>query len=57
MLGILNYDYRVTSVDAMPELPFKSMMNVGNPDRAFDFQRLPTASASVGPASSSLLTE
>ena len=41
--GILNYDYRVTSVDAMPELPFKIMMNVGNPDRAFDFQRLPHA--------------
>ena len=41
--GILNYDYRVTSVDEMPELPFKIMMNVGNPDRAFDFQRLPHA--------------
>ena len=41
--GILNYDYRITSVDAMPELPFKIMMNVGNPDRAFDFQRLPHA--------------
>jgi pyruvate,water dikinase len=41
--GILNYDHRVTSVDAMPELPFKIMMNVGNPDRAFDFQRLPHA--------------
>jgi len=41
--GILKYDHRVTSVDAMPELPFKIMMNVGNPDRAFDFQRLPHA--------------
>lgn len=41
--GILPYDHRVTSVDAMPELPFKIMMNVGNPDRAFDFQRLPHA--------------
>ena len=41
--GILNFDHRVTSVDAMPELPFKIMMNVGNPDRAFDFQRLPHA--------------
>jgi pyruvate, water dikinase len=25
----------------MPDLPFKIMMNVGNPDRAFDFARLP----------------
>ena len=41
--GILNFDHRVTSVDAMPDLPFKIMMNVGNPDRAFDFQRLPHA--------------
>jgi pyruvate,water dikinase len=41
--GMLDFDHRVTSVDAMPELPFKIMMNVGNPDRAFDFQRLPHA--------------
>jgi len=41
--GILKYDHRVTGVDAMPKLPFKIMMNVGNPDRAFDFQRLPHA--------------
>ncbi|MCA4043613.1 phosphoenolpyruvate synthase, partial [Pseudomonas aeruginosa] len=27
--------------DAMPDLPFKIMMNVGNPDRAFDFAQLP----------------
>jgi pyruvate,water dikinase len=27
----------------MPELPFKIMMNVGNPDRAFDFAQLPNA--------------
>jgi pyruvate, water dikinase len=27
----------------MPELPFKIMMNVGNPDRAFDFQSYPNA--------------
>src|SRR5690606_13806307 len=32
---------RTNSVDAMPELPFKIMMNVGNPDRAFDFANLP----------------
>src|SRR3546814_20117827 len=27
----------------MPDLPFKIMMNVGNPDRAFDFAQLPNA--------------
>lgn len=41
--GLLDYDRRVTSVDAMPEIPFKIMMNVGNPDRAFSFAGLPHA--------------
>lgn len=39
--GELGFDIRQNSVDAMPELPFKIMMNVGNPDRAFDFAQLP----------------
>ncbi|PIJ51838.1 phosphoenolpyruvate synthase [Erwinia sp. OLTSP20] len=36
-------DFEVTSsqVDEMPPLPLKIMMNVGNPDRAFDFACLP----------------
>ncbi|MGO1274200.1 MAG: phosphoenolpyruvate synthase, partial [Pseudomonas helleri] len=33
--GELGFDIKKNSVDAMPELPFKIMMNVGNPDRAF----------------------
>ena len=41
--GLLEFDRRVTSVDAMPEIPFKIMMNVGNPDRAFSFAGLPNA--------------
>ncbi|MGM0984020.1 MAG: phosphoenolpyruvate synthase [Pseudomonadota bacterium] len=41
--GLLAFDRRVTSVDAMPEIPFKIMMNVGNPDRAFSFASLPNA--------------
>ncbi len=32
---------RRLQVDQMPALPLKIMMNVGNPDRAFDFARLP----------------
>lgn len=39
--GALDFDIRTNSVDSMPDLPFKIMMNVGNPDRAFDFQSLP----------------
>ncbi|SEM27247.1 phosphoenolpyruvate synthase [Halomonas caseinilytica] len=41
--GLLEFDRNVTSVDAMPEIPFKIMMNVGNPDRAFSFAGLPNA--------------
>ncbi|CAN0570940.1 unnamed protein product, partial [Ectocarpus sp. 12 AP-2014] len=41
--GLLEFDCKVSSVDAMPEIPFKIMMNVGNPDRAFGFASLPHA--------------
>ena len=41
--GQLNFDISRNKLDAMPELPFKIMMNVGNPDRAFDFQAYPNA--------------
>ena len=39
--GHLDYVIREFKLDAMPELPFKIMLNVGTPDRAFDFQFLP----------------
>ncbi len=38
---ILPFEVLTSKVDEMPELPIKVMMNVGNPDRAFDFARLP----------------
>nr|WP_283101668.1 phosphoenolpyruvate synthase [Halomonas populi] len=41
--GLLDYECKTSSVDAMPEIPFKIMMNVGNPDRAFGFASLPNA--------------
>lgn len=41
--GMLDFDISTNELDAMPELPFKIMMNVGNPDRAFDFQGYPNA--------------
>lgn len=41
--GELEFEHRVESLDKMPELPVKIMMNVGNPDRAFSFSQLPNA--------------
>ncbi|MBN7820668.1 phosphoenolpyruvate synthase [Bowmanella yangjiangensis] len=40
---VLDFDVVTSRIDAMPDLPLKIMMNVGNPDRAFDFGRLPHA--------------
>ena len=40
---MLDFDVVTSRIDAMPEIPLKVMMNVGNPDRAFDFARLPHA--------------
>ena len=39
----LEFDVVTSRIDAMPDLSLKVMMNVGNPDRAFDFARLPSA--------------
>jgi pyruvate,water dikinase len=39
--GLLDFELRENSVESMPDLSFKIMMNVGNPDRAFDFSALP----------------
>lgn len=39
--GALDFDIQKNTIHSMPQLPFKIMMNVGNPDRAFDFQSLP----------------
>lgn len=41
--GALEFEHKQINVSEMPKLPCKIMMNVGNPDRAFDFQRLPNA--------------
>jgi pyruvate, water dikinase len=39
--GMLEFDQRTIEIDAMPEIPVKITMNVGNPDRAFDFAGIP----------------
>ncbi len=41
--GDLEYDIERYSLDAMPELPLKVMMNIGNPERALQFAMLPNA--------------
>jgi pyruvate,water dikinase len=41
--GLLNYELKTIKLDSLPDLPFKIMMNVGNPERAFSFARLPNA--------------
>ncbi len=40
---ILDFSVSKTQIDNMPDLPFKVMMNVANPDGAFKFQALPNA--------------
>lgn len=39
--GLLKFECKELHIDAMPKLPFKICMNVGTPDRAFDFCQLP----------------
>ena len=39
--GKLDYEEQTIELDSMPEIPVKIMMNVGNPDRAFDFAGIP----------------
>ncbi len=39
--GLIDFEIKKISLEKMPELPLKVMMNVGNPDRAFDFAAIP----------------
>ncbi len=41
--GLLEFDYQQHELSNMPEIPVKISMNVGNPERAFTFSRLPHA--------------
>ncbi|MCD9028624.1 phosphoenolpyruvate synthase [Luteimonas sp. BDR2-5] len=41
--GILEFERITTDLSSMPEAPLKIMMNVANPERAFDFGQLPNA--------------
>ncbi|NUO91850.1 MAG: phosphoenolpyruvate synthase, partial [Dermatophilaceae bacterium] len=39
--GLREFTVTETALDEMPELPVKIMMNVGTPEQAFEFSRLP----------------
>jgi pyruvate,water dikinase len=39
--GELDFEIQTNALGNLPEAPVKIMMNVGNPDRAFDFARIP----------------
>ncbi|TLM88193.1 phosphoenolpyruvate synthase [Pseudarthrobacter sp. NamE5] len=39
--GLLDYTLQETSLDTMPPAPVKIMMNVGTPEQAFSFAKLP----------------
>jgi len=39
--GSLDFEEKNIELDSLPEIPVKIMMNVGNPDRAFDFASIP----------------
>ena len=41
--GILGFTVESTELSEMPDIPVKIMMNVGTPDQAFAFSRLPNA--------------
>ena len=39
--GNLEFEQTLIELDSLPDIPVKIMMNVGNPDRAFDFAAIP----------------
>jgi pyruvate, water dikinase len=41
--GKLDFEITTRDISAMPEVPVKVMMNVGNPELAFEFAQLPNA--------------
>src|ERR1700683_2791469 len=39
--GLLEFERKQIELDSLPKIPVKIMMNVGNPDRTFDFAAIP----------------
>ena len=46
--GILGFEEVITQLDEMPESPTKIMLNVGTPDQAFAFSKLPEQGRRAG---------
>ena len=41
--GLLEFEHQQHELSKMPEIPVKVTMNIGNPERAFSFSRLPNS--------------
>lgn len=41
--NLIDFEIQRTDVDSLPELPFKVMLNIGNPENAFAFRTIPNA--------------
>lgn len=41
--GLLDFEVQQTDIKKLPELPFKIMLNVGNPEHAFSFRTIPNS--------------
>lgn len=41
--GLLEFAEKTIELDSLPEIPVKIMLNVGNPDQAFDFANIPNS--------------
>ena len=41
--GLLDFEQQQIELDSLPDIPVKIMLNVGNPDRAFDFSNIPNS--------------
>ena len=41
--GVLAFEKTRIELDSLPDIPVKIMLNVGNPDRAFDFANIPNS--------------
>src|ERR1700686_1684991 len=46
--GLLQFERKQVELDTLPQIPVKIMMNVGNPDRAFDFANIPHHGVGLG---------
>ena len=51
--GLRDFSVTETALDEMPDIPVKLMMNVGTPEQAFEFSRLPNHGIGLARSSSS----